>query len=255
MQVFEDLSLEISTISIAPIVNYKMIESVLSNSRAVIIQAFGMGNLPTNNPRFMNMLTNAINQGTICVIMTQCFQGEVNDIYACGRELVEKGAVLAYDMTLECIFAKLSYLIGKKYSTQKIKAMMMQSLRGELTDHNKNKEHFTLKSSKMVTAIAEIMNVTDQDDIKQINLTLGPLLVNSVTATSNLDLMKSLAAEGADFNNVDYRGRGPIHIAAQNGNLEICKWLIEQRVNLDYVDQLGYSALYLACTNKRSEVV
>lgn len=195
-----------------------------------------MGNLPTNNARFMDLLTKAIKDDTIVVIMTQCYQGEVNDIYECGRILVDKGAVLAYDMTLECIFAKLSYLIGKKYSTQKIKAMMMQSLRGEMTDQNKNKENFTLKSSKMVSAIAEIMNVTDQDDIKQINLTLAPLLVNSVTATNNLDLMKSLAAEGADFNNVDYRGRGPIHIAAVNGNVEIAKWLIEQRVNLDFVD-------------------
>jgi hypothetical protein len=123
----------------------------------------------------------------------------VNDIYECGRILVDKGAVLAYDMTLECIFAKLSYLIGKKYSSQKVKAMMMQSLRGELTDHNKNHENFTLKSSKMVQAIAEIMNVTDQDEIKQINTTLAPLLVNSVTATGNLELMKQLASEGADF--------------------------------------------------------
>ena len=123
----------------------------------------------------------------------------MNDIYECGRILVDKGAVLAYDMTLECIFAKLSYLIGKKYSSQKVKAMMMQSLRGELTDHNKNHENFTLKSSKMVQAIAEIMNVTDQDEIKQINTTLAPLLVNSVTATGNLELMKQLASEGADF--------------------------------------------------------
>lgn len=66
--------------------------------------------------------------------MTQCAEGGVNDLYETGRALVDLGAVLAYDMTLECIFAKLSYLLGKQYSNPKIKRMMMQSLKGELTD-------------------------------------------------------------------------------------------------------------------------
>lgn len=48
--------------------------------------------------------------------MTQCYQGEVNDLYETGRALVDIGAVLAYDMTFECVFAKLSYLIGKRYN-------------------------------------------------------------------------------------------------------------------------------------------
>lgn len=56
--------------------------------------------------------------------MTQCHQGGVNDLYETGRVLVEMGAVLAYDMTLECIYAKLSYLLGKNYSTAKVKIMM-----------------------------------------------------------------------------------------------------------------------------------
>ncbi len=50
---------------------------------------------------------------------------------------MELGAVLAYDMTSECVIAKLSYLIGNNYSTDKIKKMMSQSLRGELTDLKK----------------------------------------------------------------------------------------------------------------------
>ena len=68
-------------------------------------------------------------------------------------------------MTLECIFAKLSYLLGKGYSVPKIKQMMMISLRGELTDIKKS-DTFTLKNSKMVQAVAKVLNVTDQDDIK-----------------------------------------------------------------------------------------
>lgn len=84
------------------------------------------------------------------MIMTQCHQGGVNDLYETGRVMVEMGAVLAYDMTLECIYAKLSYLLGKNYSIAKVKIMMQTSLKGELTDIKKKNKNFTLKSTKMV---------------------------------------------------------------------------------------------------------
>ena len=49
--------------------------------------------------------------------------------------------------------------------------------------------------------------------------------------------MNKLVCEGnIDFNLVDYRGRGPIHIAAISGNVEITKFLIKHRVNLDILD-------------------
>ena len=176
-------------------------------------------------------------------------------MYETGRALINLGAILAYDMTVECIYAKLSYLLGKKYSISKVKMMMMKNLKGELTDIKKQNSTFTMKNSKMVQAVSKIMNVTNPEDIKEINQTLAPLLVNSVTNSGNLTLLGQLAAEGADFNFVDYRGRGPLHIASMNGNLEIVEFLVEQRVNLDFVDSLGFSALYLACFYRRTEVV
>ena len=106
-----------------------------------------MGNIPTNNTTFIDMLNDAIQKDVIVVIMTQCQEGGVNDLYETGRALVEIGAVLAYDMTFECILAKLSYLLGKNYSSSKIKQMMMQSLKGELTDIKKDMNNFSLKNS------------------------------------------------------------------------------------------------------------
>lgn len=156
-------------------------------------------------------------------------------------------------MTFECILAKLSYLLGKKYGIIKIKQMMMQSLKGELTDIKKEQNTFSLKNSQMVQAVSKILNVTDQEDIKQINTSLAPLLVNSVTTSGNICLMKQLASEGADFTLVDYRGRAPIHVAAIKGDIEIVKFLIDLRVDLDQLDQQGMSALYMACYNRNSE--
>ena len=69
--------------------------------------------------------------------------------------MIDIGAVLAFDMTLECVLAKLAYLVGKDYSTEKIKRMMMQDLRGELTDIKKKKEDkFSLKNNQLVKAVS-----------------------------------------------------------------------------------------------------
>jgi L-asparaginase/Glu-tRNA(Gln) amidotransferase subunit D len=48
----------------------KAIELVLNNSKAVIIAGYGMGNMPNNNLRLMEVLKNAISQGVIIAIKT-----------------------------------------------------------------------------------------------------------------------------------------------------------------------------------------
>jgi lysophospholipase len=125
--------------------------------------------------------------------MTQCHEGGVNDLYETGRALVNLGAVLGNDMTTECCLAKLSYLFGKKYSVNKIKKMMMQSLRGELTDIRSQQNQFSLENSELVNAVARTLNVQDNDEIRQISSTIMPLLANSVASLGNLSLMESLA--------------------------------------------------------------
>ena len=72
-----------------------------------------MGNLPTANPQLMKVLEDATKAGVIVCIKTQCHTGSVNDVYETGRMLTKVGCVLTYDMTVECIIAKLMYLLGK----------------------------------------------------------------------------------------------------------------------------------------------
>lgn len=89
----------------------------------------------------MKALEDAINRKVILIIKTQCFEGGVNDLYETGRKLVKMGAVLANDMTLECIVAKTAQLIGKEYSHNKVIQQINQSLRGELTDQKKQEQN------------------------------------------------------------------------------------------------------------------
>lgn len=59
------------------------------------------------------MIKNAVDKDVIVVIKTQCYKGSVEDVYATGRFLTNMGCILGMDMTVECLFAKLSYLFGK----------------------------------------------------------------------------------------------------------------------------------------------
>jgi hypothetical protein len=104
-------------------------------------------------------------------------------LYEAGRVLTDMGAVLGQDMTVECVYAKLSYLLGKGYSIMKIKKMMMTSMKGELTDIKKQEETFNLKNSQMVRAIAKVLKAEGSDDYKMISQTIEPVLINSVAST------------------------------------------------------------------------
>ena len=64
-----------------------------------------------------------------------------------------------------------------------MKKMMGKNLRGELTDTSSTKEKFSLSNNKMVMAIAKTLQVETFEDIKEINETITPVLINSVTAT------------------------------------------------------------------------
>ena len=60
----------------------------------------------------MRLIRHAVQVGVIVVIKTQCYHGSVDDLYEAGRQLTKVGCILANDMTIECLFAKLAYLLG-----------------------------------------------------------------------------------------------------------------------------------------------
>ena len=65
------------------------------------------------------------------------------------------------DMTIECIFAKLSYLLGKNYSREKVTSLMKTNLNGELTDTNRDKEKYSMKNNEMVMAMHNYLQTKD----------------------------------------------------------------------------------------------
>ncbi len=103
--------------------------------KALILESYGVGNGPANDPEFLAALAEATANGTVIVNCTQCRHGAVRQTsYATGSALGDAGAISGGDMTIEAAVAKLMYLFSQKMDVRDVIQAMQQNLVGELTE-------------------------------------------------------------------------------------------------------------------------
>lgn len=111
------------------------VASTDSGLRALVLQLYGTGNLPSDKRELVDTLAAATERGVLVVATTQCATGSVVlGKYAAGHALKAAGVVSGGDMTLEATAAKLGYLFGRgDLSTSEVAALLPVSLRGEVS--------------------------------------------------------------------------------------------------------------------------
>lgn len=62
-------------------------------------------------------------------------------------------------------------------------------------------------------AIARAMDTELKEDFEHIQEALYPLLINSLASNGQLEELKSMKKQGADFNKVDYNIKCPLTMA------------------------------------------
>ncbi|KAL0223783.1 hypothetical protein P9112_003173 [Eukaryota sp. TZLM1-RC] len=139
-----DMNSNVAIVYLFPSIQASYLESILSSGiRGLIIMSFGMGNGPDENKEFMQVLKQANDNGVILIDASQCFRGFVDlGTYATGSSMAKVGCIGALDMTPEAAFTKLSWLLGRGLSTEQIKKLIVQNLRGEVTVAEEVKEVF-----------------------------------------------------------------------------------------------------------------
>lgn len=105
--------------------------------RGLILETYGAGNAQNNDPRFLQLLKKATDQGIIIVNCSQCQQGRVSmNQYATGYGLKQAGLISGHDMTPEAAHCKLLYLLSKNLDIEPIKRLMETNIAGELEHYD-----------------------------------------------------------------------------------------------------------------------
>ncbi len=131
---FED-DLPIAVLKIFPGIQFSLFEGMLTDKlKGLVLEAFGVGNIPQYDEQLLPLIKRAADNGTIIIVCTQCLRGSVQlGAYETSSALKEAGAVSGYDMTVEAAVTKLRYLFAKGYGKDRIRSLMETELRGELT--------------------------------------------------------------------------------------------------------------------------
>ncbi|KRP62977.1 asparaginase [Pseudomonas trivialis] len=104
-----------------------------SGIHGLILECFGSGTGPSDDPDFLAGLQRAQDKEIVVVAITQCHEGGVElDIYEAGSRLRGVGVLSGGGMTREAAFGKLNALLGAGLDHAEVRRLVEGNLCGEL---------------------------------------------------------------------------------------------------------------------------
>lgn len=125
----------VGVLPLVPGLSAALLDSLIdSGIQALILECYGSGTGPSDNPAFLASLQRAQNQGVVVVAITQCHEGGVElDVYEAGSRLRGVGVLSGGGMTREAAFGKLNALLGAGLPTAEVRRLAELDLCGELS--------------------------------------------------------------------------------------------------------------------------
>lgn len=104
-----------------------------SGIQGLVLECFGNGTGPSDDPQFIASLEDARARGVCVVAITQCHEGGVElDVYEAGSRLRGAGLLSGGGMTREAALGKLHALLGADLTTEEVRRLVELDLCGEL---------------------------------------------------------------------------------------------------------------------------
>jgi len=125
----------IGILRVFPGISAQVVENILQPPlEGLILETYGVGNIPDNNKDLLAVLKRACEQGLVIAACTQSLRGTVDlGAYKAGSVLEKAGVISCFDMTTEAALTKMYYLFSRGFDLEQIRKMMQQNIRGELT--------------------------------------------------------------------------------------------------------------------------
>ena len=125
---------DVVVVDLVPGITAARLEALLTPlPEAVILRAFGVGNVPSQEPGLTDVVEQVIAAGTAVIVTSQCHESEVLlGHYEAGDALARCGAVGSRDMTLEAAYAKVQFLLSQGLAGGELAHWMERSIAGEL---------------------------------------------------------------------------------------------------------------------------
>jgi L-asparaginase len=125
----------ILSVRFTPGLSASVVQAMLDlDPQALILEAYGAGNVPDHDPALFDALKRASDRGVVLVVCSQSPHGAVSlGTYATSATLVSAGVLSGGDMTFEAIFTKLHHLFALGLSPDAVRAAFLNNLSGELT--------------------------------------------------------------------------------------------------------------------------
>lgn len=123
---FHTLETNVGLLKLTPGVDASVLEFLFSKNKAVVIESYGVGGIPTGEDNCFHKVIEAwIKKGRTVVMTTQVpNEGSDMTIYKVGHKLKEQFRVIeAFDMTTEAVVTKLMWLLGQTQEPEEVRRL------------------------------------------------------------------------------------------------------------------------------------
>ena len=126
---------DVAVIDMVPGITATRVKAMLTPlPEAVLLRAYGVGNVPSDEPGLTEAISEAIEADVPVIVASQCQQAVVLvGHYEASDAIARAGAVGAVDMTLEAAYAKIVFLLSQGLRGKELAAWIPKPIAGELT--------------------------------------------------------------------------------------------------------------------------
>ncbi|GAB1609694.1 uncharacterized protein LOC115217061 [Argonauta hians] len=253
--IFTNMCSNVAVIHLFPSIHLETIEAVVlsPNTRGIVLQTYGAGNIPMNQQSFVDLLKEATKRGILIVNVTQCAKGSVGKYYAASEGLGEAGVIPGRDITVEAAITKLMYVLGHDHlSLEQKKKILNKNLRGEVTIIPKTESPLNLE---LISLMAKRLSLSTTMEIENLRDTIFPDLICSAAKTGNLSSMEDLKEKGGNLSCQNKENRSPLHIATRSGHLDMVRYLLKEGASVHQRDDNSCTPLIEAITGNHLEII